>query len=105
MKEILEKLINKENLTVDQSRQMIEQIMSGENDPIQTAACLTALRLKGETADEILGAAQVMREKASRVPHHQEKVFDNCGTGGDCSGTFNISTTSAFVGDYVPTAG
>ncbi len=97
MKEIIEKLIDKKNLTVDESRQMIEQIMSGENDPVQTAACLTALRLKGETADEILGAAQVMREKAFRVPHHQENLFDNCGTGGDCSGTFNISTTSAFV--------
>ncbi len=97
MKKILEKLINMENLTVDESRRMIEQIMSGENDPIQTAACLTALRLKGETADEILGAAEVMREKVLRVPHHQESLFDNCGTGGDCSGTFNISTTSAFV--------
>jgi len=97
MKGTIEKLINNEDLSVDDSRCMIEQIMSGEADPVLTAACLTALRLKGETSDEILGAARLMREKAYRIEHHQEKVFDNCGTGGDCSGTFNISTTAAFV--------
>jgi anthranilate phosphoribosyltransferase len=97
MKEAIKKLSNKEDLTVAECRNAIEKIMSGESTPVQTAAFLTALRLKGETTDEILGAAQIMRSKAQPVRHHQIVAFDNCGTGGDGAGTFNISTTAAFV--------
>jgi len=93
----INKLVRKENLTVEESREAMKLIMSGEVSFAQMAAYLTALRLKGETKEEILGSAQVMREKVLRVEHHQEKLFDNCGTGGDGAGTFNISTTCAFV--------
>ncbi|UCD18677.1 MAG: anthranilate phosphoribosyltransferase [Candidatus Zixiibacteriota bacterium] len=97
MNDTIKKLSENKNLTALESRNAIEQIMSGQISPVQTAAFLTALRLKGETTEEILGAAQAMRRKVKPVKHHQETVFDNCGTGGDGSGTFNISTTAAFV--------
>jgi len=76
---------------------VMNQIMTGEATPLQVAAILTALRMKGETVDEITGAARVMREKAHRVNVGTKTVLDTCGTGGDQKGTFNISTTSAFV--------
>ncbi len=97
MKEVIKKLSDKQDLTVTECQGAIENIMSGQASAAQTAAFLTALRLKGETTDEILAAAQVMRDKVRPVSHHQSMAFDNCGTGGDGSGTFNISTTAAFV--------
>ncbi|MEE9443776.1 MAG: anthranilate phosphoribosyltransferase [candidate division Zixibacteria bacterium] len=97
IKEAIKKVIEDQDLSIDESRGVINQIMSGEASPPHTAAFLTALRCKGETVDEILGAAQVMRERARRIPHKQEMIFDNCGTGGDGAGTFNISTTASFV--------
>src|SRR5919107_5721634 len=75
---------------------VMEQIMTGEATPAQIAAFLTALHLKGETDAEIAGMAEVMRDKAVRVPHEMA-VLDTCGTGGDASNTFNISTAAAFV--------
>lgn len=77
-------------------------IMSGEATPAQIGAFITALRIKGETVEEIAGAVRVMREKATRVDTGVDTakggiIIDTCGTGGDCSGTFNVSTTSAFV--------
>ncbi|MFH1699714.1 MAG: anthranilate phosphoribosyltransferase [Candidatus Zixiibacteriota bacterium] len=97
IKEAIKKIIDNQDLSAEESREVIYQIMSGEVSPTHTAAFLTALRCKGETVDEILGAAQVMRERALRIPHNQEMIFDNCGTGGDGAGTFNISTTTSFV--------
>lgn len=91
------RLLDKINLSVEESRQVMEEIMKAEATPIQVAAYLTALRFKGETADELLGAAQSMRDNVHRIEHHQNNLFDNCGTGGDSSGTFNISTTTTFV--------
>src|SRR5437764_65170 len=74
----------------------MEEIMTGAATPAQIAAFLTALHLKGETEAEIAGMAQVMRDKATPV-HFDGAVLDTCGTGGDASGTFNTSTTAAFV--------
>jgi len=73
------------------------EIMSGETTPAQIGAYLTALRMKGETVDEIVGSARVMRDMATPVRVTDPLVVDTCGTGGDRSGTFNISTTAAFV--------
>ncbi len=76
---------------------VMNEIMSGQATDAQIGAFLTGLRLKGETVDEIAGAAHVMREKAIKGPTRHEVVIDTCGTGGDRAGTFNISTTAAFV--------
>lgn len=75
---------------------VMEQIMTGEATQAQIAAFLTALHFKGETDAEIAGMAEVMRDKAVHVPHTMP-VLDTCGTGGDASNTFNISTAAAFV--------
>jgi anthranilate phosphoribosyltransferase len=75
----------------------MEEIMTGGATDAQIAAFLVALRLKGETPDEITGCATVMREKATKVVTRHSVVVDTCGTGGDHSGTFNVSTTAAFV--------
>ena len=78
-------------------RAVMEQIMSGQATDAQIGAFLVALRIKGETIDEIAGCAEVMREKATSIGTAHSDLIDTCGTGGDDSGTFNISTTSAFV--------
>ncbi|MFH2036849.1 MAG: anthranilate phosphoribosyltransferase [Candidatus Zixiibacteriota bacterium] len=93
----IKKLVESNNLSFDESKIVMEEIMTGQASSVQKSAYLTALRMKGETSDEILGSAMVMREKVCRIKHHQKKLFDNCGTGGDGSGTFNISTTASFV--------
>jgi len=95
--EELNKVLDGENLSADESCHVIDLIMSGQVSHVKIAAFLTALRQKGETSDEIIGAARVMREKVVRISHNQEMLFDNCGTGGDGAGTFNISTTTSFV--------
>ena len=75
----------------------MDEIMSGKATDAQIAGFLIALRLKGETIDEITACAKVMREKASRIkPKEQENLIDVVGTGGDKSGTFNISTAASF---------
>jgi anthranilate phosphoribosyltransferase len=94
--EAIRKLMEKQNLTSGESKTVMEQIMSGDTSPVKMSAYLIALRQKGESVDEILGSAQAMREKLRRINHRQEKLVDNCGTGGDGSGTFNISTTTTF---------
>ena len=86
----------KNHLTQEQAKQVMTQIMSGQASDAQIGAYLVALRMKGETVDEIAGSAQAMREKALAIPI-SGTVVDTCGTGGDASGTFNISTTAAFV--------
>jgi len=75
----------------------MRSVMAGEATPAQIGAFLTALRMKGETVDEIAGFAQTMRQFATRIETHRRPLVDTCGTGGDHSGTFNISTTAAFV--------
>ena len=97
IRQAIDKLVNRVDLSEAETIEVMNQIMTGEATPLQVAAFLTALRMKGETVDEITGAARVMREKAHRVNVGDKTVLDTCGTGGDQKGTFNISTTSAFV--------
>jgi anthranilate phosphoribosyltransferase len=97
IREAIEKLVNRVNLSEAEMTDVMNQIMTGEATPLQVASFLTALRVKGETVEEITGAARVMREKAHRVNVGSKTVLDTCGTGGDQKGTFNISTASAFV--------
>jgi anthranilate phosphoribosyltransferase len=97
VREAIEKLVNRIDLSESQMIDVMKQIMTGEATPLQVAAFLTALRMKGESIDEVTGAARVMRDKAYRVQVGNGAVLDTCGTGGDQKGTFNISTTSAFV--------
>lgn len=97
IREAIEKLVNRIHLSEEEMISVMNEIMTGEATPLQVASFLTALRMKGETVEEITGAARVMREKAHRVNVQATAVLDTCGTGGDQKGTFNISTTSAFV--------
>ncbi|MBI3973265.1 MAG: anthranilate phosphoribosyltransferase [Chloroflexi bacterium] len=90
------RLIEGESLTLEQAAAVMEEIMEERATPSQFGAFVTALRLKGETVDEIAGMAQVMRRKALRVPT-ELPVVDTCGTGGDGSSSFNVSTAAAFV--------
>jgi anthranilate phosphoribosyltransferase len=100
------KLVEQQDLTEEEAAQVMRQIMEGGATPAQIAAFLIALRIKGETIAEITGCARVMREKATRIRAPYPNVIDTCGTGGDGSQTFNISTTAAFVvaGAGVPVA-
>ncbi|MEO1162869.1 MAG: anthranilate phosphoribosyltransferase [Chloroflexota bacterium] len=95
------------HLQAEEAEAVMEQIMSGDASEAQIGAYLMALRMKGETPGEITGSARAMRSKAATVPVTVEgDVLDTCGTGGDGSGTFNISTTTAFVcaGTGIPVA-
>ena len=97
IKEAIAKCVERIDLTEEEMVAVMNQIMTGEATPLQIAAFLTALRMKGEKVQEITGAARVMREKAHPIKVKAERVLDTCGTGGDQKGTFNVSTTSAFV--------
>lgn len=94
---ILQRLIDGHHLTASEAETAMDLIMSGEATPAQIGAYLTALRMKGETVDEIAGSARAMRAHAERVVSRRIGVVDTCGTGGDGSQTFNISTVSALV--------
>ena len=96
IQEALALLFAKRNLTMDAMGDVMQQVMTGEATPAQIGALLAALRVKGETVDEVAGAAKVMRQLASRV-EVDESAIDIVGTGGDASSTFNISTCSALV--------
>ena len=91
------RLIAGESLDRDEARGVMEQIMSGDATDAQIGGFLMALRAKGETIDEIAGFAETMRAKATQIIGGKAPLVDTCGTGGDASGTFNISTTVAFV--------
>ncbi len=97
IQEAIDKLIKKENLRLAEAQTVMNEIMSGIVTPAKMASYLTALAIKGENKEEILGSAMVMREKSTKVPHHQEKILDCCGTGGDQAFTFNVSTIVSFV--------
>ncbi len=100
VREVLNRLVEKENLTRDETYKLFSSIMEGKLTDVQIAGILVALRSKGETVDEIAGATEVLREKSRKVPLREElrkRVVDTCGTGGDLKGTFNISTTVGLV--------
>lgn len=100
IREAIEKIVRKEDLTYDEAYTVMNEIMKGQTSQTQNAAFLAALSTKStraETIAEISGCAAAMRELATPVPHPGLKVLEIVGTGGDRSNTFNISTTSAFV--------
>ncbi len=97
IQEAIAKVIEGADLGRGEMTDVMNQIMSGEATDAQIGAFLIALRVKGECVDEIAGAASVMREKATPIVTKHDVIVDTCGTGGDHSGTFNISTTAAFV--------
>ncbi len=106
MKAFLQKVTAGENLTQTEMVAAFDQIMSGEATPAQIAGLIVALRMKGESIEEIAGGAESMRRHAVFVDCTGLQVVDTCGTGGDSCNTFNISTTAAFVvaGAGVPVA-
>ncbi|ANE53951.1 anthranilate phosphoribosyltransferase [Methylomonas sp. DH-1] len=93
----LQKLLDRQDLSADEMRAAMREMMTGELSDAQIAGFLIALRCKGETVDEIAAAVGVLRELVHKVPIDGEHVIDTCGTGGDGANTFNISTTAAFV--------
>jgi len=93
----LQAVLDKQNLSRSEMRDVMRIIMGGEATSAQIAGFLIALRCKGETVAEITAAAEVMRELATKVDVQGEHIIDTCGTGGDGANTFNISTTCAFV--------
>lgn len=103
----IRKLIEGENLSFSECKQIIRNVMSSEATDSQIAAFLTALRIKGETTDEIAASASIMREFCHKInPQVDGRLIDTCGTGGDSIKTFNVSTAAAFViaGADVPVA-
>jgi anthranilate phosphoribosyltransferase len=99
IKEAISRVVTGVDLSEEEMVEVMDEIMSGACSPAQIGAFLTGLRMKGETIAEITGAARVMRAKAARVDAGTGTgiLVDTCGTGGDSTGTFNVSTTAAFV--------
>lgn len=97
IKDAIKKVVEGRNLTREEAGLAMETIMQGNATPAQIAALLVALRVKGESIDEITGFAEKMREHAVHIFPHTQNLVDTCGTGGDLAGTFNVSTVSAIV--------
>ena len=106
IRETIQKVIEGNHLTEAEMIETMDEIMEGQTTDAQIACFLTALRLKGETIEEMIGGVRVMRAKSTRVPTKHPLVVDTCSTGGSGIHSFNISTTSAFVvaGAGVPVA-
>lgn len=96
IKDAITKLSDRRDLSEDEARACMEELMTGTATPAQFGAYVTALRMKGETVDEITGMAKVMREKSARI-EIEGPLLDTCGTGGDETGSFNVSTCAAFI--------
>ncbi len=97
IRETIEQLLAGQSLSVEEAEVVMSEVMDGQATSAQIAGFLIALRAKGETVDEITGCARAMRRAATRVRPSHDALIDTCGTGGDKAGTFNISTTTAFV--------
>jgi anthranilate phosphoribosyltransferase len=94
---IIDKLVQRQDLTEQEAAGAMTQVMAGEATPAQIAALLVGLRMKGETVDEITGFARAMRDQAVRITPRRHPLADTCGTGGDRVKTFNVSTAAALV--------
>ena len=97
IREAIDKAVKKIDLRETEMMEAMEEIMAGGATPAQIGSLITALRMKGETVEEVTGAARIMRRKATHVNACATTIVDTCGTGGDSLNTFNISTTAAFV--------
>ena len=97
IKEAITKAVNKEDLNEVEMMHVMSEVMGGKATPAQIASFITALRMKGETVEEVTGAARIMRQKATRIDARSTIIVDPVGTGGDEMNSFNISTTTAFV--------
>lgn len=98
IREGIQKLVEGADINFDESQNVLREIMAGEATNAQIAAFLTALRMKGETVEELTAFARVMRENCTQIhPKMNGRLLDTCGTGGDKIKTFNISTAAAFV--------
>jgi anthranilate phosphoribosyltransferase len=97
IRQCIAKVIRREDLREAEMLSAMDFLMEGKATPAQIGAFITALRMKGETVEEVTGAARVMRQKATRIDARSGVIVDTCGTGGDGRNTFNISTTAAFV--------
>jgi anthranilate phosphoribosyltransferase len=97
MIDLIRRAVAREDLAMEAIREAVDAVMDGQASPAQIAALLVALSLKGETPDEVAGAAMAMRSHAVWMRSSRHPIVDVCGTGGDGSGTFNISTAVAFV--------
>lgn len=96
-KQAISALMENRELSGDETQAVAEEIMLGDATPAQIAAFITALRLRGETVEQIIAFTRVMREKAAPIKTPEGRILDVVGTGGDSSGTFNISTTAAII--------
>jgi anthranilate phosphoribosyltransferase len=98
IREGIQKLIEAKNLTSEESGEIMQEVMSGKATNAQTAAFLTALRMKGESVEELIAFASIMKSSSCQIhPNVHGRLVDTCGTGGDKIKTFNVSTTAAFV--------
>lgn len=97
MQEAIQKVVDGRDLTQEEAKQVMNEMLSGESTQAQLGAFLTAMRMKGETLEELTGFASVLKEKAEHIAPKAKNYVDLVGTGGDRTFTFNISTTSAFV--------
>src|SRR5260221_11264819 len=94
---LLHKVLDRRTLTRTEAHDAFAELMRGDVSPVLISAFLAALRVKGESVEEITGAAEAMREAAIPVQTNQKPLVDTCGTGGDGKSTFNVSTAAAFV--------
>ena len=97
IQQAIHKLVMKVDLSQGEAAAVMDQIMSGKATHSQIGAYLAAMSIKGETVDEIVGSAQTMRDRAVKINPKVDRLIDTCGTGGDRSNSFNVSTAAAFV--------
>ncbi len=107
IREFIQKLIEGKDLSLEEASQVMQEVMTGQATSAQTGAFLTALRIKGESVEELIAFASVMRSQCRQIkPNVRSRLVDTCGTGGDKIKTFNVSTAAAFViaGAGIPVA-
>src|SRR5204863_8699952 len=97
IKEALARVVERKDLSAEEMASVVGRIMDGEGTPAQVGAMLAGLRMKGETVDEVVGAALAMRNRMLKVEVGSKTVLDTCGTGGDGSGSVNVSTLASFI--------